>query len=284
MYPGGVLIDGKKDVEAAYAQAIVDVLPVGLKGFLLAGFLAAYMSTVSTHLNWGASYLINDLWRRFVAPQAEEHRLVRMSRLCTVGIFLLSIAVTSQMGSIAAAWKLLLALGAGTGLVLILRFVWWRINATSEIAAMVASVLSSLVAWRLFPIPEGGGAAELVAQAQVMLFVVAVSTVCWVAATFATRPEDDQVLRRFIERVRPEGPGWRDVYGRLGLPAPPPRGRAVLLGFVLGVVLVYASLFAIGKLVLGEKGAGLGLAALAVVCAVVIGRVLPRLLSDGTAR
>lgn len=283
MYPGGVMLDGKLDVEAAYVQAIVDVLPAGLKGFLLAGFLAAYMSTVSTHLNWGASYLVNDLYKRFLAKDADERRLVRVSRLCTVGIFLLSILATSQMSSIAGAWKLLLALGAGSGLVLILRFVWWRINATSEIVAMVASVLASLVAWQVFPAPEGGGAGELEAQARVMLFVVAISTIAWVAATFLTHPEDDAVLRRFVEKVRPEGPGWRAVYQRLGLAPPPPRGRAVLLGFALGVVLVYASLFGIGKLVLGSPVAGLGLGALAVVAWLVIMRVLPKLLSTSDA-
>ena len=284
MYPGGITLDGKRDVEAAYVQAIVDVLPMGLKGFLLAGFLAAYMSTVSTHLNWGASYLVNDLYKRFLAPGADERRLVRVSRLCTVGIFLCSIAATSQMDSIAGAWKLLLALGAGSGLVLILRFVWWRINATSEIAAMIASVASSLVAWRLFPAPEGGGPGELQAQAKVMLFVVAVSTVIWLVATFVSRPEGDDVLRRFVERVRPEGPGWRGVYARLGLAPPPPRGGSVLAGFALGVVLVYAALFGLGKLVLAEPLAGLGLLALAVVAWAVILRVLPRLLSTGDTR
>lgn len=284
MYPGGIELDGKRDVEAAYVQAIVDVLPAGLKGFLLAGFLAAYMSTVSTHLNWGASYLVNDLYKRFLAPGAEEKKLVRVSRLCTVGIFLLSIAVTSQMDSIAGAWKFLLALGAGTGLVLILRFVWWRINAVSEIAAMVASVLCSLFAWQAFPSPAGGGPGELEAQARAMLFVVGMSTLWWLAATFLTRPEDDAVLRRFVERVRPEGPGWRAAYERLGLTPPPPRGRAVLLGFVLGVVLVYASLFGIGKLALGQWGAGLGLFAVAAGAAAIIARVLPRLLSSGGAR
>lgn len=284
MYPGGITLDGKRDVEAAYVQAIVDVLPMGLKGFLLAGFLAAYMSTVSTHLNWGASYLVNDLYKRFLAPGADERRLVRVSRLCTVGIFLCSIAATSQMDSIAGAWKLLLALGAGSGLVLILRFVWWRINATSEIAAMIASVASSLIAWRLFPTPEGGGPGELQAQAKVMLFVVAVSTVIWLVATFVSRPEGDDVLRRFVERVRPEGPGWRGVYARLGLAPPPPRGGSVLAGFALGVVLVYAALFGLGKLVLAEPLAGLGLLALAVVAWAVILRVLPRLLSTGDTR
>ncbi|MCC7071593.1 MAG: Na+:solute symporter [Deltaproteobacteria bacterium] len=279
LYPGGITLDGKQDVEAAYVQAIVDVLPMGLKGFLLAGFLAAYMSTVSTHLNWGASYLVNDLYKRFLVPSADERRLVRVSRLCTVGIFLLSIAATSQMDSIAGAWKLLLALGAGTGLVLILRFVWWRINAVSEIAAMLASVVSSLVGWRLFPSPEGGGPGELEAQAKVMLFVVVVSTVIWLVATLVTRPEDDQVLGRFVERVRPEGPGWRSVYQRLGLTAPPPRGGSVLAGFALGVVLVYAALFGLGKLVLAESLIGMGLLALAVVAWAIILRVLPRLLA-----
>jgi len=123
----------------------VDLLPTPWRGFMLAGFAAAYMSTVATHLNWGASYLVNDFYKRFVKRDASEAHYVAVSRAATVLLFLGSIAVTSQLSSVEKAWELLLALGAGTGLVLILRWYWWRINAWSEISAMVASFAVSLL-------------------------------------------------------------------------------------------------------------------------------------------
>ncbi|MBK9087924.1 MAG: Na+:solute symporter [Holophagales bacterium] len=153
LYPGGVEIAGKKDVEAAYVQAMVDLLPSGWKGFLLAGFAAAYMSTIGTHLNWGASYLVNDVYKRFLKKDATEKHYVFAARLTTVLLFLASIIVTLNLGTIAEAWLFLLALGSGTGLVLILRWYWWRINAWSEISAMGASVVFSLGAMWWFKRP-----------------------------------------------------------------------------------------------------------------------------------
>src|SRR6267143_454603 len=134
------------DKEAGYVQAFVDLLPTPWRGFMMAGFAAAYMSTVGTHLNWGASYLVNDFYKRFVKTDGDQRHYVAVSRAATVLIFLASIAVTSQLSSIEKAWELLLALGAGTGLVLILRWYWWRINAWSEISAMVASLVVSVLA------------------------------------------------------------------------------------------------------------------------------------------
>jgi SSS family solute:Na+ symporter len=271
LYPGGIILDGKPDVEAAYVQAMVDHLPTGLKGFLLAGFFAAYMSTVSTHLNWGASYLVNDVYKRFIAPDAPQKKLVNVSRVVTACIFVLSIFVTSQMQTIEGAWRALIALGAGTGAVLILRWLWWRINAWSEVSAMLASVVFSQVASFVFTDkgPEN--------DAKQLLFIVACSAVVWIVVTLATKPEPDDVLRKFIERVKPFGPGWAATYARLGMTAPEAPLATIALGFVLGVTLVYTAVFAIGQLILGPRAVGAGLLAVAVVCAVVLSRIVKRL-------
>jgi Na+/proline symporter len=278
LYPGGVMLDGKPDVEAAYAQAIVDLMPSGWRGFLLAGFFAAYMSTVSTHLNWGASYLVNDVWKRFFRPGATDVQLVRVSRVVTAFIFVCSIVVTLQMETIAGAWRFLMALGAGSGLVLILRWLWWRVSAWSEIGAMLASVVFSLVAEGLFATSEGG-AAELRAQALIMLFTVAGSTVVWLIITFATRPEGDETLRRFVQQVKPFGPGWAKVYRDMGLEPPRARWDLIVPGFFLGVVVVYASVFAIGQLILGPRAVGAVLLVVAAVCAFALARVVQKLTS-----
>jgi SSS family solute:Na+ symporter len=140
-----ILYPTLQDREAGYVQAFVDLLPTPWRGFMLAGFAAAYMSTVATHLNWGASYLVNDFYKRFVNRDASQAHYVAVSRAATVLLFFGSMAVTSQLSSVEKAWELLLALGAGTGLVLILRWYWWRINALSEISAMVASFAVSLL-------------------------------------------------------------------------------------------------------------------------------------------
>ena len=152
LYPGGVEIAGKKDVEAAYVQAMVDLLPSGWRGFMLAGFAAAYMSTIGTQLNWGASYLVNDVYRRFLKKDATEQHYVLVSRLTTVLLFLASIVVTSISGR-SRGVEVPARPRGGTGLVLILRWYWWRINAWCEISAMGASMVVSLVAMWWFKRP-----------------------------------------------------------------------------------------------------------------------------------
>ena len=142
LYPNGVMVNGQLDHEAAYVKAFVDLLPTPWRGFMMAGFAAAYMSTVATQLNWGASYLVNDFYRRFIRKTATERHYVAISRWATVVLFLLSILVTSQLATVEQAWKFLIGLGAGTGLVYILRWYWWRISAWSEISAMTASFVT----------------------------------------------------------------------------------------------------------------------------------------------
>jgi SSS family solute:Na+ symporter len=262
LYPAG--IGPTHDHEAAYVQAFVDLLPTPWRGFMMAGFAAAYMSTVGTQLNWGASYLVNDFYKRFLKKNETEKHYVTISRWATVGLFLASAVVTHYLGTIEGAWKFLLALGSGTGLVLILRWYWWRINAWSEISAMVSSFSVSLLAINLLKprFPAG----DLRADAWVMLVTVAVSTVVWLGVTFATKPEPDRVLEAFYRRVRPGGRGWAVVSERIGFGRESiPGGALAWTNWIAGIVAVYSSLFGIGKLILGNLLPGLVMLAIAVI-------------------
>jgi Na+/proline symporter len=257
-----ILYPTLQDKEAGYVQAFVDLLPTPWRGFMLAGFAAAYMSTVGTHLNWGASYLVNDFYKRFLKTDGTERHYVGVSRAATVLLFLASIAVTSQLSSIEKAWELLLAMGAGTGLVLILRWYWWRINAWSEISAMIASFVVSTLAFRY--VAPRFAENDPNAIAAVMLVTVAVSTVVWVVVTFATAPEPPAVLDAFYRRVRPGGPGWAQVSQRLGFGREPiPGGALAWTNWIAGIVAVYATLFGIGKLIFAETAMGVAMLAVA---------------------
>ncbi|HEX6747431.1 MAG TPA: sodium:solute symporter family protein [Longimicrobium sp.] len=270
-----ILYPALQDREAGYVHAFVDLLPTPWRGFMMAGFAAAYMSTIGTHLNWGASYLVNDFYKRFLRPHETQKHYVKVSRLTTIFLFLASIAVTSQLSSVEGAWKFLLAIGAGTGLVLILRWYWWRINAWSEISAMVASFVVSLLAIEF--VKPRFAAGDPNGDAWVMILTVAVSTVVWVAATFATAPEPAATLDAFYRRVRPGGPGWAAVSRRLGYGREPiPGGALAWTNWVAGIVAVYASLFGIGRIVFGDVWTGIGLLALAAAAFAWIARHLGR--------
>ncbi len=234
-----------------YIRAMVDLLPAGLTGVLVAAFAAAYMSTISTMLNWGASYLVRDVYARFVAPEAGDDRLVRVSRLSTVALMAGSLVVTYFLGSIEGAWRFLLAIGAGTGLVLILRWYWWRINAWSEISAMAASLVVSVFLW----FGAGLDPDDPTQWAWIMLATVAVSTVVWLAVTYLTGPEPEEKLIAFYRRVRPGGPGWTRVARAAGFGAEPiPGGILSWTNWVAGVVCVYTALFGTGRLLFGSYG------------------------------
>jgi SSS family solute:Na+ symporter len=229
------------------------------------------MSTVGTQLNWGASYLVNDFYKRFLKPNETERHYVTVARLATVFLFIASIGVTSQLGSVERAWRFLLALGAGTGLVLILRWYWWRINAWSEISAMVTSFVVSSIAFRTVPqmFPPGDANAD----ATIMLLTVGVSTLVWVTVTFLTSPEPEPVLEAFYRRVRPGGPGWRRIsekagFGREGIPG----GALAWTNWIAGIVAVYSTLFGIGKLIFGHTAQGLIMLAVAAVAFLWIAR------------
>lgn len=253
LYPAG--IGPTHDHEAAYVQAYVDLLPTPWRGFMMAGFAAAYMSTVGTQLNWGASYLVNDFYKRFLNKDASEKHYVSVSRWATVLLFLGSIFVTWQIETVGGAWEFLLALGSGTGLVLILRWYWWRVNAWSEISAMITSFVVSVVALKVVKasLPVGSP----LVQTYVMLITVAVSTVVWLTVTFLTKPEPDAKLEAFYQRVRPGGPGWRRTAAALGYAGESiPGGALAWTNWLAGLIAVYASLFGIGKLIFGETMTG----------------------------
>ncbi len=235
------------DPTALYVRVMVDHLPPMWRGLLLAAFAAAYMSTIATHLNWGTSYLINDFYRRFIRPSAEEKHYVRVSRATTGLLALISILVTLNMHRITGAWELLLGLGAGTGLVYLLRWFWWRINAWSEIAAMTTALVVTVGVKLARPFSED----DPLLYAKSMLVTVTVTTVAWMLVTWLTPPEPEAKLLEFYRRVRPGGPGWTALARRFA--DPPPGALTVhLLGWALGCVLIYGVLFGIGAVIFGR--------------------------------
>jgi Na+/proline symporter len=236
-----VLYPTISDKEAGYAMVMRDHLPPGWRGLLLAAFFAAYMSTISTQLNWGTSYIVNDFYRRFLKTDAGEQHYVWIARLTTLALMIASGIVTFYLESIRQAWEFILESGAGIGLVLILRWYWWRINAWSEIAAMIAAAVG-YAALKLF---------TTVVFPYTLLLVVAWTTVCWVIVTFLTAPEPDAHLVTFYRRTRPDGPGWQRIARLAGGPAPG-RLRGLLVDWAAGVVIVYAALFGIGHALLGS--------------------------------
>jgi Na+/proline symporter len=253
---------GQPDAAFGYVQVMNDFLPFGFRGLLLASFAAAYMSTISTQMNWGSSYLVNYFYRRFVKRDATERHYVMISRLATLLIVLLSVVVTYYMNRITGGWELVMSLGAGTGLVYILRWYWWRINAWSEISSMAAALIVSL-ALRYFDVFDSSTPAGF---AQTILTTVGVTTLVWLAATFLSRPEPIEKLSSFYRRVHPAGPGWRRVAEANDLPERRSEIIPNLLNWALGVLLVYAALFAIGELIFGLWGRALLFIVIAAVC------------------
>jgi len=248
--------------EEGYVRVMVDILPSPAKGLLLAAFTAAYMSTISTHLNWGASYLVNDVYLRFVRPDAGPRAQVVASRVATVVLMVCSLVVMSFLSSVEQGWKLLIGLGAGTGLVFILRWYWWRVNAWSEISAMAASFIASVVLG-VFGYDLGDPGSR--SYAQTMLIIVAVTTAVWLAVTFLTPAESDVTLERFYRQVRPGGPGWRRVAERLGFGSDRiPGGALSWLNWVAGLASVYSAVFALGAMLTGSPGRGVLYAALSI--------------------
>jgi len=253
---------GLANPEEGYVRVMVDVLPSPMKGLLLATFAAAYMSTIGTHLNWGASYLVNDVYLRFLNPAAGRRAQVIASRAATVVLMLLSLVVMAYLKSVEQGWKLLIGLGAGTGLVFILRWYWWRINAWSEISAMAASFVTS-IALQALHLDSGNTSSPDYAIA--LLVTVGVTTVVWLSVTLLTAPESPETLDRFYRRVRPGGAGWRDVQARLGFGNDPIQGGVLSwVNWAAGVIAVYSAVFGVGALVTGSRGSGLGYLAVAI--------------------
>jgi Na+/proline symporter len=231
---------------------IRELAPHGLRGLMLVTFAAAFMSTVSTQMNLGASYLVNDVYRRFMAPAADERQLVRASRWASALVLVLGGAVSYYMivgeQKIDAAWQLLLALGAGVGAVFILRWFWWRINVWSEITAMVGSIAFYLLVANL-ELTSG------LATEYRSLIVASSTLILWFATTLLTRPERREHLVAFYRKVRPDGPGWRPV-AQAAPEVRPDRtlGRGLSCA-VLGTAIIWLTLPGIGAVIFGDWGA-----------------------------
>ncbi|HEX9393420.1 MAG TPA: sodium:solute symporter family protein [Gemmatimonadales bacterium] len=267
-----ILFPGLADPETGYVRVMIAYLPSSLRGLMVAAFAAAYMSTIATQLNWGASYLVNDCYRRFWKRDAAEAHYVTVSRLATVLLAVISALVTLYMDSIAGAWKLLIVTGAGTGTVLLLRWYWWRINAWSEVSAMISAFVVSVllqVVWHM-------NTDQPVDFAWIMIITVGVTTVVWLATTFLTAPEPNPTLVAFYRRTRPSRAGWAPVAALAPDVKPATDGLSNLLDWIAGCALIYGTLFGVGKLLLGETGRGVLLLALAAISGFVIYRDLSR--------
>jgi SSS family solute:Na+ symporter len=257
--------------------AMLTFLPAGLLGLIVAGLLAAYVSTISTHLNWGTSYLVNDLYRRFLRPGEGERHYVIAGRWVTAALMVAAGLFTLLLESARASFDLLLSVGAGTGLLYLLRWFWWRINAWTEIAAMVSSFL---LAAAFFAAGRRGAA---VPSHIGLLVMVGTTTAIWIATAYLTAPTDRETLRRFYRLVRPAGPGWRRIRAECpGVEAPDDVSSA-FVGWVSGIAAIYGALFGSGLLLLGRQTSGVMCLLVAAVGALVLARTLPRLSSGDAA-
>ena len=237
-----MLYPDAQDKGATYVMVIRDLVPPGLRGLMLAAFLAAYMSTMASQTVWGTSYIINDLFRPFVRPGANEKYYVKVSRITTVLLMVFSLVMTTQFQQISDAWRFVLACSGGIGLVLLLRWFWWRINAWSEIAAMLAP-------YAVYPILHFH---FRMSYEWILIIIVAWSTVVWLIVTYLTAPTKTEVLIEFYKRVHPGGIGWKpiarlvpEVQGDTGF-------RMLAVNYVMGCLLVLFSLFGIGQLIFGH--------------------------------
>jgi len=263
-----VLYPTLADKESGFVKTMADpsVFPPALAGLMIAAFAAAYMSTVATQFNWGASYLVNDFYRRFLVRGASDRHYVRAGQVATLGLMVLSSAVTYFQESIAGAWTFLMAIGAGTGSVFILRWFWWRINAWSEVAAMAASFVVSLALQFGFHL-DTSNPREF---AWTVLVTVACSTVAWVAATFLTPAEPAPTLVAFYRRVRPAAAGWKVVARQAPDVVPVQDGRQNLVAYLAGCAMVFMTLFGVGRLLFGQIAPGAAYLTIAVVAGVVV--------------
>ena len=256
--------------DIAYS-AMLKFLPPGFMGLMVAGLLAAYRSTISTHLNWGTSYVVHDFYRRFIRPGASEAHYVLAGRVVTVLLMTLAALLTFVLDSARQAFQLMMSVGAGTGLIYLLRWFWWRVNAWSEIAAMVSSFLVAVgfeVARRL-----GADVPPHVS----LVATVAATTVVWVSVAYLTPPTDHGTLVDFYRLVRPAGPGWSRVHADAGVGPSPDSFAHALLGWVLGCLFVYGALFGAGSFLYGNTQQGAVWSVVFVASSIGLVRLLPQI-------
>ena len=259
--------------DLAYPAMLV-FLPSGLLGLVVASLAAAYMSTISTHLNWGASYIIDDWYRRFISPDREDRHYLRLARLATIGLIILAGIVSLWLENALQAFQILLQIGAGTGLVFLLRWFWWRINAWSEISAMIISFL--IAVYFEFVHTNMLGLETLEPSFQLVLGVL-LTSIGWVTVTLLTPPASPETLKSFHQLIRPMGGGWRGA--GLGL-EPEPNGSsptAAFLAWFLGCIAIYGALFGTGYALYGRNTLSLLCITIAALAILWLFRLLPKI-------
>ena len=259
--------------DLAYPAMLV-FLPSGLLGLVVASLAAAYMSTISTHLNWGASYIIDDWYRRFISPDREDRHYLRLARLATIGLIILAGIVSLWLENALQAFQILLQIGAGTGLVFLLRWFWWRINAWSEISAMIISFL--IAVYFEFVHTNILGLEPLEPSFQ-LVFGVLLTSIGWVTVTLLTPPASPETLKSFHQLIRPMGGGWRGA--GLGL-EPEPNGSsptAAFLAWFLGCIAIYGALFGTGYALYGRNTLSLLCITIAALAILWLFRLLPKI-------
>lgn len=240
--------EGKLGHDLGY-PAMLSYLPAGLLGLVVASLIAAFMSTISTHLNWGSSYVVSDFYKRFIDKEASEKNQVTIGRVSTVVMMLLAAGASYYIQDAGEGFNLLLQIGAGTGLIFILRWFWWRVNAWSEISGMI---ISFVIAIGLFMINKQF-ALELSATVQLVIGV-GLTTIGWIAVTFMTRQTDPEVLKSFYLKIRPYGKGWVKIVGEETHALNTPGGKlsSGIVAMLLGCVMVYSALFGVGNWIYGN--------------------------------
>ena len=279
--------ENKLGHDLAYS-AMLTKLPSGLLGVVLASLVAAYMSTISTQLNWGSSYIVFDFYKQQINPDATEKQMVAVGRIATVVLMVLSALLALALQNAFEVFDLLITFGAGTGLVFILRWFWWRINAWSEITAMFASgILSILLVKTSLGTMLFDPATGVFPEWANYPFVVVVTTAIWVAVTLMTKPESDATLRTFYKKIQPGGPGWAKVVSKAKndneeivsskVKWSVPSGIGAML---IGVVLIYSIMFATGYWIYGETKLALIYSGVALIAGVLLTRVWGKMKSN----
>jgi SSS family solute:Na+ symporter len=260
--------------------AMLKFLPVGFVGLMVGGLIAANSSTILTHLNWGASYLVHDFYRRFIRRDADEKHYVMVGRVATVGLFLASSALVFVLDTAKDAFDIILQVGAGTGLLYLVRWFWWRVNAWCEVVAMISSFVISIV---LLVLVRNGAAISTHAA---LILTIAVTTVCWVITAYVGPQTDQRVLIEFYRKVRPSGPGWAPIRAAAGITDADARATSdniplALLGWVVGSAMIWSALFTVGNYLYGRYDYALLMGAVFVVSGSMLLYVIRQLWTDG---
>ncbi len=274
--------EGKIGHDLAY-PAMLTLLPSGLLGLVLASLVSAYMSTISTHLNWGSSYVVNDFYKALIKDDGDERALVNVGRISVICLMIVSSIVALMLNNALQLFQIILMFGAGTGSIFILRWFWWRINAWSEIAAMICSGVVSIL-FEFTPIGSMIFSEDFIQPYFKFPMVVLITTFVWVVVTFMTKPDDDETLVKFYKKTKPGGPGWKRIKGLAKLSESEnnsewivPRG---ILCMILGCFAIYSALFSTGYFIYGEITSGIIFLTTTIVFSYILFNISKKILSN----